>query len=224
MKGWQTTAITAGAIWVAFMFGRCGAETFADELAEERTERARLVLDSLGFETALVEAGDDAAASLRTRAEAEDSIDVMARKLVTAIDEIRLLQGEVLVAVEMTAALEVQLQARATVFSDSLTAAPDSAVAEIEDPTFSGHIVYRFLPSLFDITLGAELAIGQTIAEAPDGRLLFGLVPEDDRITLRVQTISWDPPDPEQYCSLGTRLMWGLGGTGLGYILSIATP
>ena len=123
---------------------------------------------------------------------------------------------------DLRGVLTAQTDARATIEGqqaviDSLSAEgePVSVSTEIDDPTFGGVLRYHYGPRTFDAELRARIRLGLTMTEGADGRMVFGLVPEDPRVSAMIEQAAWTPPPPVYRCTLGQQLKAGAVGGGI---------
>ncbi len=104
--------------------------------------------------------------------------------------------------------------------SDASTPMPDSVVAEIDDGLLRGRMAF-FPPSRLDLEYRLGLALVLGFIDAPDGRSLVTAMSDNPRVDLRYGEVFYQPAPPVEYCPVGTRLTWGLGGVGVGSVAAL---
>ena len=199
-----------------------GRELAAAEarVAELQTERLAAVLDSAGWEIRLQEATEGLEERLAEAARS-DSTDFFRDVAAELAVEVETLAGRVTTIASMYAEAVGQIEAHDAVVhaSEGSAAVPDSITGRVDDGLLAANVWASVQPAAVALrSYAIRFDIVTSVTETADGRALFAARAEDPRIEIGYRETYWQPPPPESYCSLGTRLTWALGGAGLGAI------
>ncbi len=181
-----------------------------------RTEELLEDADAAGWEAALVESRDGLTRRLQ---EANDRGALLEGEKAELARSAELLGGELRIMADMYADVVGQIDAHeAVVFApDASTGAPDSVVAQVDDGLLRGSIRFR-PPAELSLEYRIRLGIALGIVDTPDGRAMITAKAEHPKVELSYGELYYDAPAPVQYCSIGTRAAWGLGGAGVGSV------
>jgi len=197
-------------LWIGKGCAEDRAEREAAEVATLRTNLLQARADSAGWETRLTAATKNLHAALLKEAMGKDSAKAEAAGL---LQELEVAGARILTLTNLVAEASGHITDTVEVFVGDNACLADSVTAEVDDGLLDLSWVYFPPTSLFEVdyTVSPPLQIVQTLAA--DNRLLTGVRSPDPRVTPRVQEVYFQLPPREQYCSWGTRLKWGAGGT-----------
>ncbi len=181
-----------------------------------RTEELLEDADAAGWEAVLVESRDGLTRRLQ---EANHRGALLEEEKAELARSAELLGGELRVMADMYADMAGQIDAHdAVVFaSDASTGVPDSVVASVDDGLLRGSIRFQ-PPDELSLEYRIRLGIALGIVDTPDGRAMITARAEHPKVELSYGELFYDAPAPVQYCSIGTRAAWGLGGAGVGSV------
>lgn len=155
---------------------------------------------------------------------ANDSTDVLASDKAQLAQDIETLGGQLRALTDMYANAVGQIESHeATVHaSDTARAAPDSVTALVDDGLLRANLSF-VPPQTLGIDYRVRLALTLGWLEAPDGGVYATARASDDRVELRYGDAFYQPPDPVEFCGLGTKATWaGIGGLSAGVLRGLA--
>lgn len=186
------------------------------QLDSARTQTLALRADSMGWSVRLEGATADLNARLHLVADSNDVLEVATAALAREVD---LLGGQVRSLAEMYLGAVGQIEAAGVVHARDPESLPDSVTAEVDDGLLAARLYYRPPNVLGADPYRVSIELVSAVTETPDGRALFTARAADPRVTVRLGDVYWSPPPPVNYCGLGTRVKWGLGGSVAGFTL-----
>ena len=189
------------------------------ELDSLRTEELAARTEAAGWETRLVEETDGLEGQLREAIERE-ALHVQEKAELAR--EVEALGARLTAVMDLYADARGQIVAHAEVhqgpeeYSDEYSPPlPDSITAPLDDGFLTGRVAYFPAPQEFDLAYQVHLALTAAVAEAPDGRGLLTLMPEDPRVALSYGEVLFQRPEPVRFCGFGQKLQWaGYGALG----------
>lgn len=203
--------------WIALSWISEGKVTKLQfELDSLRTEELNARLDAQGWQTTFA----DETRELEARIQAErDRVALLVEEKAALAREVEILGGRLVALGDLYAAAQARIIALGE--AHGTNAQPDSVVAELDDGLLSGRVAYFPPLSTFDLMYNVDLGISVVVAEAPDGRGLISLLPEDSRVNLSYGEVLYQRPEPVPYCSLSEKGKYAAVGAGLLQLLRI---
>ena len=179
-----------------------------------RTEALVGATELAGWEVRLVDATSDLGKRLQ---EQSDRGDLLEKEKSELARQAETLNGRISALADMYADARGQITILdGRIFaSDASTTIPDSVTAEIDDGLLRGNLAF-YPPSSLALEYELHLAIALAFVDAPDGRMMATAMSDNPRVELRYGEVFYQPAPPVEYCSVGTRVTWGLGGLGVG--------
>lgn len=214
-------ALVVALLWVAIQ-GQCAQRDLDDAreaLAELRTEELQARTEARGWRTQLVQATSEMEAQLQ---DAQDRGALLEEEKAELAREVEALGARLTAVMDLYADARGQIVAHAEVHQDSAAVLPDSITAPVDDGLLEGRVAYLPPSQEFDLAYQVHLALTAAVAEAPDGRGLLTLMPEDPRVALSYGEVLFQRPEPVRVCGFGQKLQWAGYGALSSELLQLA--
>lgn len=211
-RNWALLALGLALAGSLFVHGMGPGEDEVTEADRLRTELLEARARADGWALAMAQAQEDLYGAWRDADLEADSLRQVTQSLVR---ELQAAEAQLISTSTLVTELRGELEARADPPTDSARNTPrDSATASIDDGLLSGRVTYRFPPEdRFLLSYQARVEAALVAAETPDRRLMVSVRTLDPRVSIDVEDLEYQAPEPIRQCTWTERgQAAGVGG------------